>query len=717
ANGVSSKSVALVRDTTPPVITLQGADPTEVFAHYETYTEEGATANDNFDGNVTVTIGGDTVDPSTLGTYLVTYDATDSHGNAAVQVTRTVVVVPPAFNEALGTDAGDALTTGAWNVMLGDDAAFNLSSSSKNVLIGNYTGFLINKSSGSDADRNVLVGFRAAGGYTQAEWDAFQADPTGNPLPGPADLEMTGDDNLFLGWSSGLRNQSGFRNVFVGSEAGFANQSGHRNTFVGTAAGKANTTGSNNTLLGNEAGETNTNGRNNTFVGERAGRANTTADENTAVGGYALYQNTTGWGQTILGFEAGYDLTTGIKNTCLGWGAGVDLGTASFNTMVGAGAGNATEHTDFNTFVGVYAGASNNVTNGTDNANRNTYFGAAAGLSNREGSNNVAIGSFADMADWSGLSEQSISDAFSNTATPSRPNIAADPDTDVSRAVNIGSFGWVTGDDAIGIGYRVRSHGERGIAIGANTSNTHLESVTIGAGSTSHADRTVVIGNESVTAWHPATDSFMLLGGPAYRFADVHAQSYAVKAQDDAASASIQLFADEGNEDDDKWTLRADDGGNLSVSSLASGAPVDLLSVKNSGDLVIAGDLISNSDARLKQEIAPIEGALKSLGAITGRTYRWRQGLDRDNQRHYGLVAQEVEKAVPELVTTNPETGIKSVNYQGFVPLLIEAVHELQDESQCREELLEVLRRQSEMQLRVLEQLDVNNSLNPSASR
>ncbi|MCP3990113.1 MAG: DUF5011 domain-containing protein, partial [Actinomycetia bacterium] len=178
ANGVSSKSVALVRDTTPPVITLQGADPTEVFAYYETYTEEGATANDNFDGNVTVTIGGDTVDPSTLGTYLVTYDATDSHGNAAVQVTRTVVVIPPAFNEALGTDAGNALTTGTWNVMLGDDAAFNLSSSSKNVLIGNYTGFLINRSSGSDADRNVLVGFRAAGGYTQAEWDAFQADPT-----------------------------------------------------------------------------------------------------------------------------------------------------------------------------------------------------------------------------------------------------------------------------------------------------------------------------------------------------------------------------------------------------------------------------------------------------------------------------------------------------------------------------------------------------------
>ena len=79
-----------VVDTTAPVITLTGATVTlEVGA---TYNEQGATATDNYDSSVTVTIGGDTVDTNTVGTYTVTYNATDAAGNNATEVTRTVNV-------------------------------------------------------------------------------------------------------------------------------------------------------------------------------------------------------------------------------------------------------------------------------------------------------------------------------------------------------------------------------------------------------------------------------------------------------------------------------------------------------------------------------------------------------------------------------------------------------------------------------------------------
>ncbi len=77
----------------PPVITLNGDNPLNVLL-YDLYTDPGATALDNEDGDITsdIVVGGDTVDMNTPGTYVVTYDVTDSNGNAATQVSRTVIV-------------------------------------------------------------------------------------------------------------------------------------------------------------------------------------------------------------------------------------------------------------------------------------------------------------------------------------------------------------------------------------------------------------------------------------------------------------------------------------------------------------------------------------------------------------------------------------------------------------------------------------------------
>jgi hypothetical protein len=85
-----------VVDTTPPVITLIGPN-TVVLQLGDDYVEQGATAADNCDDDVPVVIGGDTVDTSIPGTYLVTYDAVDDCGNSASQVIRTVIVqaIPP----------------------------------------------------------------------------------------------------------------------------------------------------------------------------------------------------------------------------------------------------------------------------------------------------------------------------------------------------------------------------------------------------------------------------------------------------------------------------------------------------------------------------------------------------------------------------------------------------------------------------------------------
>ncbi|MEK7531142.1 MAG: immunoglobulin-like domain-containing protein [Patescibacteria group bacterium] len=81
----------VVTDLTAPVISLIGSNPINLGTG-DTYTEEGATASDIVDGDFAATVGGDSVSTALPGTYIVTYDAVDAHGNNAVQVTRSVIV-------------------------------------------------------------------------------------------------------------------------------------------------------------------------------------------------------------------------------------------------------------------------------------------------------------------------------------------------------------------------------------------------------------------------------------------------------------------------------------------------------------------------------------------------------------------------------------------------------------------------------------------------
>ncbi|MDD3048679.1 MAG: DUF5011 domain-containing protein [Bacilli bacterium] len=78
-------------DITDPVIALNGSSTEEVYLNYSTYTETGATITDNSGETLTPVIVG-TVDSNTLGSYIITYTATDSSGNT-VSITKTVNVV------------------------------------------------------------------------------------------------------------------------------------------------------------------------------------------------------------------------------------------------------------------------------------------------------------------------------------------------------------------------------------------------------------------------------------------------------------------------------------------------------------------------------------------------------------------------------------------------------------------------------------------------
>jgi uncharacterized lipoprotein YbaY len=80
----------IVEDTLLPVITLTGSASVTIEAGSE-YTDAGATASDTLDGTIAV-VSATNVNTQVPGSYVVTYTATDAAGNAAVEVTRAVIV-------------------------------------------------------------------------------------------------------------------------------------------------------------------------------------------------------------------------------------------------------------------------------------------------------------------------------------------------------------------------------------------------------------------------------------------------------------------------------------------------------------------------------------------------------------------------------------------------------------------------------------------------
>lgn len=89
--GAGKVRTVIVRDKTPPVITLNGMSPQIIRHPASNYVELGAVAKDNYDGEVPVTITG-TIG-NLLGSYYIYYDAVDAHGNIAETVVREVVLI------------------------------------------------------------------------------------------------------------------------------------------------------------------------------------------------------------------------------------------------------------------------------------------------------------------------------------------------------------------------------------------------------------------------------------------------------------------------------------------------------------------------------------------------------------------------------------------------------------------------------------------------
>ena len=110
------------------------------------------------------------------------------------------------------------------------------------------------------------------------------------------------------------------------------------------------------------------------------------------------------------------------------------------------------------------------------------------------------------------------------------------------------------------------------------------------------------------------------------------------------------------------------DSGNVGIGAVSPSYKLDV-----DGTIYASGDVIMFSDERKKTHIETIPNALEKVLQLRGVTFN---KLDDDNRRHSGVIAQEVEKVLPEVVYT-AEDDTKSVAYGNMIGLLIEAIKEL----------------------------------------
>jgi len=123
-------------------------------------------------------------------------------------------------------------------------------------------------------------------------------------------------------------------------------------------------------------------------------------------------------------------------------------------------------------------------------------------------------------------------------------------------------------------------------------------------------------------------------------------------------------------------------GGNVGIGTTNPGERLEV-----NGN-VKASAFLYSSDINLKQNIQNIPNALQKIQQLNGVYFQWKES----GKDGVGVIAQDIEKVFPELVATDPNTGLKSVSYGNLVAPLIEAIKEQQKQIDELKAEIEVLK-------------------------
>lgn len=451
--------------------------------------------------------------------------------------------------------------------------------------------------------------------------------------------QQSGQYNVAVGYNtlrgiSTSTGSTGDRNTAVGSSALAFNTSGQRNNAFGDSALGFNTVGSFNTANGNRALIFNVSGSYNTALGVDSLRSSTTASYGTAIGGQALY-----------------DSLTGDRNIGIGWDSGRGITTGRANVIIGS-------------VTGLSAGLSNNIILADGDGNRRI---------NVDSTGNVGINNINPLytLDVSGSLKVTSSVLLSGLTTSPQSNVITIDTTTgqlyytASSAIGGTTLSGGTAD------YVARWDSPTTLTIGSIFDNG--TNVGIGTVSPSLA-KLQVQGNvwaESYTG--------SLFGTASWAVSASWAPNTGGSSQWTSSGANIYFNVGNVGVGTNSPAYPFDVSGNTRlVGSLAVG---NITPSGTSGRIDASNDIVafSSSDIRFKTNLKPIANPIDKINKVSGYEFDWIP--DQENHGHeghdIGVIAQEIEEILPEIVTTR-ESGYKAVKYEKIVPLLIEAIKEQQ---------------------------------------
>jgi len=299
------------------------------------------------------------------------------------------------------------------------------------------------------------------------------------------------------------------------------------------------------------------------------------------------------------------------------------------------------------------------------------------------GSNAFAVGNdnLASGSSSTAMGRGTIASGDDSTA------MGANTEASGSSSTAIGNLSIASGKNSFAIGYGTLEEGnastgtpyyrnealeERSFVIGNRNKATGYKSFTLGNDNLAQGIGSSSIGENNISTGDYSMALGLFSESVAYgSFSfgnNSYADGYNTTAIGSANTVDDSAIADQWNQNNRAFVI----GNGFYDIDNAQLTRSDAFTVWFNGDATLAGNLNINSDARLKANIVSLGSTLSKLLQIDGKSYTMKK--DESEKQKIGLLAQDIEKVFPELVSESH--GIKSVNYQGLVPVLINALKE-----------------------------------------
>ena len=240
-----------------------------------------------------------------------------------------------------------------------------------------------------------------------------------------------------------------------------------------------------------------------------------------------------------------------------------------------------------------------------------------------------------------------------------------------------------SGNESTAMGYDTTASGEASTAMGYSTTASTQASTAMGKLTTASGDYSTAMGYSSTASGSRST----AMGQSTTASATFSTAMGLGTTASDYSSTVIGQYNSSGSSATSANSFSTSAPAFVIGNGTASNAKSDAFKVMFNGDatvsndLTVSGDVVISSDARLKSNIVSLGSTLPKLLQIDGKSYEMK------GKQKIGVLAQEIKEVFPELVSED-DNEMLAVNYQGLVPVLINALKEQDKIIKTQEERL-----------------------------